>query len=69
MSGERRDAHRADMARNEEKRNRAGGPEERTARREAASEPEAPPRPHPDPEEAPELLGERSDYPIPRGGE
>jgi hypothetical protein len=31
--------------------------------------PNAPPRPEPEPEEVPELLGERSDYPLPRGEE
>jgi hypothetical protein len=45
-------------------------PEPRSeAARRARPEPEHPPRPEPEPEEAPELLGERSDYPIPRGGE
>ncbi len=42
---------------------------ERTAPREAEASPQPPPRPHPEPAEVPELLGERSDYPIPRDGE
>ncbi len=43
----------------------APAPEARPPRQARVARP--PPRPAPDPEEVPELLGERSDYPLPRG--
>jgi hypothetical protein len=52
------------MAENDKKPDR--GPD---VPRRAAPQPEPPPRPEPEPEEVPELLGERSDYPMPRGRE
>jgi hypothetical protein len=58
------------MTRDERNLDPRGAPErDAPAGRDAAPGTVHPPRPDPEPEEAPELLGERSDYPLSRGGE